>query len=101
MLHEDVLPRLGLPQLAIQAGYIGLAMVYALLLHREILARRVTLFLLGGLFLGGSLGVDALFPESDTTTAVEDIAKLFGIVFWFLFVISSVAAFGSPRPRST
>ena len=101
MLHEDILPRLGVPQKATVLTYAVLATLYALFHHREILRGPVMLFGLAGFFLGMSVAIDSVFPFSSAEASVEDAAKLFGIVFWFLFVASNVISLRAGAGRGS
>ena len=99
MLHEDILPRLGVPQNAILLIYAGAAIAFTLRHYRHILAGSHLLFAFACFFLGASLTIDLLVPYSEAEAAIEDGAKLFGITFWFLFVANAAATATRPKQR--
>lgn len=92
MLHEDIFPRIGLPQKLILSIYAGFALLFVMQFWREILERAYPLIALAALFLGTSLVVDMAVSYSEFEAALEDGAKLFGVTFWLLFVVSEVSA---------
>lgn len=100
MLHEDILPRIGIPQMLVLLAYASFAMVFVLRCYREILSGSYVLFSLAALCLGTSLLIDLALPYSELEAAVEDCAKLFGITFWFLYILSETTALVRRVPRA-
>lgn len=92
LFHENIAPKLGIPQLAILLVYGGLAAAYTILCVRQILASDVLLFVLAGGFLASSLAIDAFLHSTDSfVTVLEDGAKFFGIACWVAFHVSAMA----------
>ncbi|WP_250442535.1 hypothetical protein [Actinotalea sp. C106] len=84
LLHEAVLPMIGVPELVTYGAYGVAAVVIALTFWREALACRPGLLLVAGLFLGGSVALDLLDPSGIDPYLWEDGAKLVGLVAWFV-----------------
>jgi hypothetical protein len=86
MIHEDVLPLFGVPQLVTYAAYAGLAALYFLLSWRQILAFRPALMALALALLGTSVLID-IFVKSESAlhVFVEDGTKFLGILAWASF----------------
>lgn len=86
LLHEKVLPALGMPQEAVIAVYVASGIFYCVFALR--LARFIDVyFLLVALgFLAASVGIDQFFHSvSNETVFFEDSAKFIGIVCWAAF----------------
>lgn len=87
MLHEDALPSLGVPELAVMGGYLGVAAAYGLTFFKKIVAGRAALALLAAGLMAASVIEDQtkiLWPIHDL---IEDGAKFTGIYCWFVFVV--------------
>lgn len=90
MIHEDVLPQLGVPQLMTYAFYAGTAAAYFLLSWRQILALRPALMASALALLGTSVLIDVLVhTESAVHVFFEDGAKLLGILAWTSFHVTA------------
>jgi hypothetical protein len=86
MIHEDVLPSFGVPQLVTYTAYAAIAASYFLYAWRQILAFRPVLMALALALLGTSVLID-IFWHSDRAVRVfvEDGAKFLGILAWASF----------------
>jgi len=88
MFHEFVFPySFGIPQTAVIVAYLILISIYFLKFGRLILTMEYTILLLACGCFALSLATDMWMPQSDMQFLVEDGAKLFGIVTWFIFFI--------------
>lgn len=93
LVHEDVLPKLGVPQLVTYAVYMALGLVYVALSWRRILDARAAMLIVAVCLLAYSVGTDVfIHSDSDIRILIEDGAKLAGIAAWVSFHIE--AAFG-------
>jgi hypothetical protein len=90
LLHEIVLPSVGIPQLLVLAC-IGFALIALLALHRSILAQAIWWLLAVSIVLFSiSALVDIVFPGvRSTLLVVEDGSKLIGVVAWCLFFVDT------------
>jgi hypothetical protein len=90
MIHEDVLPQLGVPEAITYGLYAAAAAGYFLLSWRAILASRRALMASAMVLLGTSVAIDVLV-QSDSTVRVfvEDGAKLLGILAWTSFHVTA------------
>lgn len=88
MLHESVLPGMGLSQTGILLLYAALGGGYALLQWRTLLSQDGGLLTLAMLLFGLSVGVDiVIHSTSSAVVAVEDGLKFVGVVSWMMFHI--------------
>lgn len=89
LVHENLAPKLGIPQVVVLAIYALLALGYLALCWRQLLAYHPVLFGLAGGSLALSLGFD-LFGLQGTmsTIVVEDGAKFVGIAAWTSYHIA-------------
>lgn len=90
LVHEDVFPALGIPELVAFIVYAGLALSYFAICWRRILEHRFILLTLAVGLLGLSVLVDQLIhSESSARIFTEDSAKLLGICAWSGFHIDA------------
>lgn len=95
LVHEEVLPYFGIPQLATYSAYAATGIVYLLACWRFILggSNRLPLFVMAGIGLAGSMGVDALVhSEASVWVFLEDALKFVGIAFWSGFHVAAALA---------
>ncbi|WP_298894187.1 hypothetical protein [uncultured Psychroserpens sp.] len=87
MLHESVLPSLGIPQKIVYLSYLVIISVYALTFFKVLLRTDYLLLLCAFFWFGASLFVDNFFYESSPyiTKLLEDGAKFIGIVSWLFY----------------
>ncbi|MEM1294379.1 MAG: hypothetical protein AAGH89_03375 [Verrucomicrobiota bacterium] len=98
MLHESVLPHIGIPELVVYGGYIGLFACYLYLFYKRILETDFILLLLAFAFFGLSVGLDIIELTSIDPYLLEDSAKLAGITCWMIYFIKlSVITLWSTR----
>ncbi len=93
LFHENIAPKIGVPQTLVLAIYLVLAAAYSAFSIREILKADVVLFGLAGVFLLASLGVDVVLHSTNSTTvSIEDGAKFLGISCWMAFHVTAMMA---------
>ncbi len=93
MLHEYIFPySIGIPQEAVIIAYLVMMAVYFLKFGRLIITMEYTILLLACGFFALSLATDMWMPQSNMQFLIEDGAKLFGIVTWFIFFIRTCYA---------
>ncbi len=86
LLHETVLPKLGIGQNLVLAIYVLLALSYILSSWRVILSSEYWILALAVFGVSLSLGVDVILHSIDQTVIIiEDSAKFFGLFLWFAF----------------
>ena len=87
MVHEKIWPFVtGTSQQVFVAMYGVYAFALFYRYRRIILSGPWPLMMLAMIGLGGSVVIDAVLPNSDATVFVEDSLKLFGIVYWSIFL---------------
>lgn len=90
MIHEDVLPLFGVPQLLTYVAYGSAAGLYLILSWRYILRFRPMLMALALGFLGTSVVIDVLVhSENAIHVFAEDGAKFLGILAWTSFHVTA------------
>jgi hypothetical protein len=93
LVHEEVLPQVGIPQIITYAAYAATGLVYLFVAWRFILTSRLSLFLVAGFGLAGSMGLDAIVDsEAPFWVFLEDGLKFVGIAFWVGFHVSAAVA---------
>lgn len=105
LVHENVLPALGVSEPVTYGAYGLLGLVYLAISWREILRHNVVLLFVGVALLGTSVVIDWMFhSEHPMRILLEDGAKLTGICAWVGFhviaawTILSAAAVRPARP---
>ena len=99
LVHEKLLPELGVAEQVTYVFYACLAIMYFVAAWRTIIKHRASLLLISLFFLGTSVVIDSiLHSESDLHVLVEDGAKILGIAAWAAFHVDM--AFGSLGPSS-
>ena len=103
LFHENIAPKLGIPQNAV-LGFYGLTASFYILAAIRILQRKsLFLFFASGMFLAASMGLDIVWHSTDSlVVSLEDGAKFVGICCWLGAHISAMAellrnAIGSGR----
>lgn len=93
MFHEFIFPySFGIPQEAVIAAYLIMMLAYFLKFGRLILTMEYTILLMACGWFALSLVTDMWMAQSDIQFLVEDGAKLFGIVTWFIFFVRTCYA---------
>lgn len=88
LVHENVLPALGVPEPVTYGIYGFIGLLYLGFAWRQILANRYWLFVLAVALLGTSVAVDLFFhSEHRARIITEDGAKLGGIFAWSAFLV--------------
>lgn len=83
LVHENVLPAFGIPELVTYGMFAAYGLVYVALFWREILRHNFILFGIAGCFLATSVLIDFVFHnDSVVRLMVEDGSKLVGICAW-------------------
>lgn len=93
LLHENVLPALGVPQNAVLAAYGLLGLGYTWMARSYLRCVDGVFFVGACLGFAVSIGVDVILLHSPSTFAivVEDGAKFFGIWYWMVFHCAMLA----------
>ncbi len=92
MVHEVVMPALGVPQNAVLASYVLLTLWYLVGNRRLLLASDPVLLLVALGALGVSVGVDTVLHSlASSIVYLEDSAKFFGIFVWTAFHATTLA----------
>ncbi|MEO1092617.1 MAG: hypothetical protein AAFX81_18500 [Pseudomonadota bacterium] len=88
MLHDRVLPYLGVPEHVVYGVYGLLALAYLLRFHGELRAGSLPILLIAVAAFAASVLLDQLPQVSDTHhVLIEDGAKFAGIVAWAVYQI--------------
>ncbi len=82
LLHEEVGPKLGIPEKAFYVVYAVLAVVLALRLVPWRVGAVGWTFLVGAAFLGTSVVADVVMRFSNLDVVVEDSTKMIGALVW-------------------
>jgi hypothetical protein len=99
LLHERVLPALGVAQEIVLVAYAVAGVAYLLVFRREIMDRHALVLLIALACLGASLGID-LLVKGDVAQILEDAAKFVGIAGWaFFHVLRALEAVRAAAPR--
>jgi len=92
LVHETVMPALGVPQNVVLAIYVVLTLAYVGTSWRTIMANDYWLLALGAGAFIASLAIDTIFKSLDPVLVqLEDSAKFFGIFCWASFHITTLA----------
>ena len=93
LLHEDVFPSMGIPE-KIVFGVYGISILFYLLkLFPILLKTEYAFFLVALVCFGGSIFLDVILPPGLHYIALEDGAKLVGIVFWTIYFYRTALSF--------
>lgn len=92
LLHESILPGLGLSQTLVQLAYAAAALVY-LGLNRALLRQSEwPILVAAGMAMAASMGLDLVIAvQSDLVGIIEDALKFYGYVLWAVFHITTTA----------
>jgi len=90
LLHDEVLPLVGVPEELIYAGHLGIVLVFLVAFRRQILRAHYPVLLLALGLLGVSVVCDAWGLPWLDPYLLEDGAKFAGITMWTAF-FSTVA----------
>jgi len=103
LIHDKILPRIGVPEIITFALYIGLVFLYLVRFRSLISKTDYVLIVLSGVFFAISIVVDLLEPGFLPLYLVEDAAKLAGILCWLAYFVRVAASTVSDNlaPRST
>lgn len=82
MLHDEVLPLVGVPEELIYATYLGLVVVFLIAFRRQILDNGFPILMLALAFLGLSVVCDAWGLPWLDPYLLEDGSKFAGITLW-------------------
>lgn len=92
LLHESILPGLGVPQILIQLAYAAAALVYLWLNRTLIRQAEWPILLAAGASMAASIGLDLVVESrSDAAVIIEDALKFYGFVLWTVFHITTCA----------
>lgn len=91
LVHENIAPKLGIPQTAVILSIVIMALLYVLRCWRTIISIDPIMFGLAGAGLAASVGLDLVQTSSfDLYSLFEDGAKFIGIVCWSVFHVSAM-----------
>ena len=86
LLHEVVMPKLGVPQMLFVGMLGSVVLLYLWLSYRSFQAKSAWLIVVSLMAFATSVGIDQIVHSIDSHWVVlEDGTKLLGIVCWFLF----------------
>ena len=92
LLHESILPGLGIPQMMIQIAYAVAALIYLWLNRVLIRQAEWPILLAAGASMAASIGLDLVVESrSDAAVIIEDALKFYGYVLWSVFHIATTA----------
>jgi len=101
LIHDRIIPRLGIPETVTYLGYAGLVLLYFVRFGRAILKTEYVLLGMALVFFGTSILLDVLEPPGLDIYLFEDAAKLAGILCWlaYFFRVGGSAVSNSLAPR--
>lgn len=100
LLHEDIFPRRGIPEIFVVGVYGICALLYLFKFSKLIFKTEYVLFLLALCFFAVSLLLDIILPSDFHYVVFEDGAKLLGIVFWTTYFCRTAFSLSSPPSTS-
>ncbi len=92
LVHDDILPRKGIPETATYATYLLVGAAVALRWRRDLFAIRHAALFLASALLASSVALDVLTPYSRPQLIVEDSLKLAGLCVWAVYWIARAGA---------
>lgn len=92
LVHDDILPRKGIPETATYATYLLVGAIVAFRWRRELFATRHAALFLAGALLAASVAFDVVTPYSRLELVVEDSLKLAGLCVWAAYWIARAGA---------
>ncbi len=104
LIHDDILPRKGIPETATYAAYLLVGAAVALYWRRDLFAIRHAALFLAGALLASSVALDVAMPYSRPQLIVEDSLKLAGLCVWAVYWIARAnlaVANGEPARNET
>lgn len=100
LVHENIAPKFGIPQIAVLLFIAAFAMAYVAKCWRVILSLDAVMFGLAVGFLAASVGIDVVHVStSDIHFLAEDGAKFVGIVCWTWFHLTAMKRICDPREQ--
>ncbi|WP_372768123.1 hypothetical protein [Pseudoalteromonas sp.] len=85
LLHEDVFPSLGLPEAIVMMLYGLSILIYLACYFKFIFTTRFLILGCAFFFFALSVGYDMILPAQYHSYAIEDSAKMAGILAWFYY----------------
>lgn len=89
LLHEEVFPALGLPEAMVMLLYGVAVFVFLIRYMKFIFTTPFAILGCAFFFLALSVGYDMILPEQYHSYAIEDGAKMAGIMAWFYYFYST------------
>lgn len=84
LFHENIAPKLGIQQNVVLGFYGLMACVFAIYASRLMQRESLILFVIAGMFLAMSMGLDVVWHSTDSlVVSLEDGAKFIGICCWY------------------
>jgi hypothetical protein len=88
LVHDDILPRKGIPETATYTVYLLVGCAVAFFWRRDLFAVRHAALFLAGALLAASVVFDVVTPYSRLELVVEDSLKLAGLCVWAAYWIA-------------
>jgi hypothetical protein len=87
LLHDEILPRFGIPEKIVYVSYVGLVLLYLVRFHTVILETEYILLVMAVFFFGVSVALDWFEPSAlgQYMFLFEDGAKLVGLLSWLSY----------------
>lgn len=85
LLHEELFPYFGIPQIVVLVSYAGFVLFYLIKFYSIILKTEYILLVMALVFFGISMTLDLFHPSGIDPYLFEDGAKLLGIVSWLSY----------------
>ena len=92
LVHDDIMPRKGIPETVTYAAYLLVGAAVALVWRHDLFAVRHAALFLAGTLLFSSVALDVLTPYSRLQLVVEDSLKLAGLCIWSVYWIARAGA---------
>lgn len=101
LIHDKILPRIGVPETIVFAGYLALVLLFIVRFRQLIVKTDYVLLGMSGVFFAISILLDVFEPGFLPFHLLEDAAKLAGILCWlaYFFRAAAFAVSGNLVPR--
>lgn len=85
LLHESVFPSFGIPEKLVYFTYMCAVAFYLTVFYKIIFRTEFIYLTLSFLFLGLSIALDVIVPDTSSDYLLEDGLKFLGLVSWMLY----------------
>lgn len=100
LLHEEVLPNLGVPEKLIYPAYVVVALAWFWVNRADIARTERILLGLSVLAFAASILLDQVTPDISDWTYVEDSLKFLGIALWATYLVHTSVTTARSRMRA-